>query len=98
VPRHDDVQLLARVRLGLVVLADEPVAIGSRRHRVDAERSDPEVMSHRPKPDAPVVDRVDLVEPSHRVFRHVSSSQSTRWSRSYLPLDCSSPGDMPHAM
>jgi hypothetical protein len=67
----DEVELLLLVlRVGLVVLIDEPVARFPRGPGVDAEGLDAEVMPDRPPRTAPVRDLVDLLEVYRREPAH----------------------------
>src|SRR3954471_15428653 len=71
-PLQNDVQLLGRVRLGLVVLVDDPVARVTGRPGVDTEGRDAEVVPDRSKRLAPVVPLVDLVQSRDCVVPHPS--------------------------
>src|SRR5207253_7197934 len=74
-PAQNDVKLLVRVRLRLVVLVDDPVARVTGRPRVDAEGRDAEVVPDGSPWTAPVVHLVDLVEVRDRVPTHETPSR-----------------------
>jgi hypothetical protein len=69
----NEVELLARVVVGLVMLVDDPVARGPGRPCVDAEGRDAEVLPDRPPRTAAVGDLVDLVKVRHCVHGHRTS-------------------------
>src|SRR3954469_17331888 len=69
---HNEVQLLGRVRLGLVMLVDDPVARVTGGPGGDPEGGDAEVVPNRSKWLAPVVHFVDLVQSRDCVARHWS--------------------------
>jgi hypothetical protein len=65
-----DGERLAVLLLRLVILADDPLARGTRGPCVDSEGRDAEVMAYRPPGTAVVVDLVNLVQLRDRVTTH----------------------------